>query len=174
MPAISQPVALRPEQPDDEPFLFDLYASTRQDELDAWGWPPAARQAFLALQFRASQGRHQEYPDAAFHIITLGGRNAGRLILHRTPNEWHLVDIALLPACRNAGVGTALLRGICADAAAAGLPLRLHVLQENRARRLYARLGFVPIGQADPHVTLEWRPADPQANPPASRCDSSR
>jgi ribosomal protein S18 acetylase RimI-like enzyme len=174
MPAIPQPIALRPEQPGDEPFLFDLYASTRQEELDAWGWPTAARQAFLALQFRASQTRHQEYPDAAFHIITAGGQSAGRLILHRTPGVWHLVDIALLPAFRNAGVGTALLQGICADAEAAGLPLRLNVLLENRARRLYARLGFIPTSQAGPHVVMEWHAPAPQANPPASRCDSSR
>ncbi len=49
-------LGLRPEEPQDQAFLFELYASTRREELDAWGWPPQARAAFLRMQFQASQG----------------------------------------------------------------------------------------------------------------------
>ncbi|MDB5084378.1 MAG: family N-acetyltransferase, partial [Bacilli bacterium] len=45
-------IAVRTE---DEPFLFQVYASTRYDEIDQWGWDQAAVQAFLSLQWNAQQ-----------------------------------------------------------------------------------------------------------------------
>jgi GNAT superfamily N-acetyltransferase len=152
-------IAVRPEEPQDEAFLFELYASTRQEELDAWGWPPEMRSSFLNLQFKASQGRHRAYPDAEFQIVLLDGVNAGRLIVNRTREELQLVDIALLPAHRNAGIGTALLRRIFGEAAATPKPLRLQVLKGNRAERLYQRLGFVQTGETELHLEMEWRAA---------------
>ena len=46
-PGAAMRVTLRPVQPDDDAFLCALYGSTRQDELAAWGWGPAERDAFL-------------------------------------------------------------------------------------------------------------------------------
>ena len=150
-------ITLRPEQPPDEAFLFELYASTRQAELDAWGWPPEMRQAFLTMQFKASQGRRQMFPDAEFQIVLLDGFSAGRMIVHRTREALLLVDIALLPQHRNAGIGTALLRRILGEAAGSKKPLRLQVLKNNRAERFYQRLGFVRTGESEMHWEMEWR-----------------
>jgi len=159
-------ITVRPEQPQDEAFLFDLYASTRQEELDAWGWPPEMRSAFLTLQFKASQGYHRAYPNAEFQIVMLDGVNAGRLIVQRTREELQLVDIALLPQYRNVGIGTALLQRIFGEAAATGKPLRLKVLKSSRAGRLYQRLGFVKTGETEVHLEMEWRaPATPATEP---------
>ena len=42
------------------------------------------------------------------------------------------------------------------DARADGKPLRLRVLHRNdRARRLYQRLGFVQIGETDTHYEMQ-------------------
>ena len=41
--ALKAPIR-RPELPDDEPFLFELYASTRQDELELTRWDLASKQ----------------------------------------------------------------------------------------------------------------------------------
>ncbi|MDB6053816.1 MAG: GCN5-like N-acetyltransferase, partial [Verrucomicrobiales bacterium] len=101
---------MRPEGPQDEGFLFELYASTRQEELEAWGWPPEMRRDFLTLQFKASQGHHRAFPEAEFQIVMLDGINAGRVVVNRTRAELQLVDMALLPQYRNAGIGTALLQ----------------------------------------------------------------
>jgi len=166
MPADSKIITVRPEQPADAAFLFELYASTRQEELDAWGWPPEMRGAFLALQFKASQGYHTAFPDAEFQIVMLDGANAGRLIIHRTREELQLVDIALLARYRNAGIGAALLQRIFGEAAATRKPLRLQVLKGNRAGRFYERLGFAKTGETEMHVELEWRaPAAPVIAP---------
>lgn len=154
-------ITVRPEQPQDEAFLFELYASTRQEELDAWGWPPEMRSRFLTLQFKASQGYRSAFPEAEFQIVLLDGVQAGRLIVHRTPEELRVVDIALLPRHRNAGIGSALLQRIFGEAEATKKPLRLKVLRGNRAIRFYQRLGFVNIGETEMHFELEWRPPAP-------------
>ncbi len=158
-------ITVRPEQPEDGAFLFELYGTTRQEELDAWGWPPEARAAFLTMQFRASQGRHHALPNAEFQIVMLDGVNAGRLIVHRTKEALHLEDIALLPQHRGAGYGTALLRRLFGEAAASGKPLRLSVLRGNRAARLYERLGFVKTGETELHLEMEWRGPSGDAAP---------
>ena len=62
-------VSLRPEQPEDEDFLFAVYASTRAEELAVTGWDEATRSAFLNLQFRAMrQGYHASFPQAEFPL----------------------------------------------------------------------------------------------------------
>jgi ribosomal protein S18 acetylase RimI-like enzyme len=150
-------IKIRREQPQDEAFLFELYVSTRKEELDAWGWPPEMRHAFLTMQFKASQGYRGTFPDAEFQIILLDGVSAGRMIVHRAPGELRLVDIALLPQFRNAGTGSALLQRILGEAAAADKPVRLKVLKGNRAERFYHRLGFTKTGETEMHFEMEWR-----------------
>jgi GNAT superfamily N-acetyltransferase len=143
-----------------------VYASTRQEELDAWGWPPEMRRNFLTMQFRASQGLHSAFPDAEFQIVMLDGVNAGRMVVNRTREALHLVDIALLPQHRNAGIGAALMQRVFGEAAATKKPLRLLVLKGNRAARFYHRLGFVKTGETELHLQMEWRaPAAPPVQP---------
>src|SRR5688572_33213884 len=100
--------SLRPAQPDDEPFLYELYASTRKEEISSYGWDAAQQGAFLTLQFTA-QRRHYEmaYPDAEHRIILIEHLPAGRILIFRTQQEILLVDIALLPDHRGHGIGTA-------------------------------------------------------------------
>ena len=59
------PLTFRCAVPDDEVFLFELYASTRNEEMAAWGWDRAQEQMFLNLQFTA-QRRHYDiaFPNA--------------------------------------------------------------------------------------------------------------
>src|SRR4051812_4212662 len=149
-------ITVRPEETQDEKFLFELYASTRQEELDAWGWPAETRKAFLAMQFKASQARHQVCGDAEFLIVMLEGSNAGTMIVHRTANAMHLLDIALLPQHRNQGVGSALMQRVFGEAAATQKPVRLHVLKGNRATQFYRRLGFEQISETELHREMEW------------------
>jgi len=47
--------SLRPIRLDDEGFLFRLYASTRQEEISAWGWNQAQQEAFLHVQYTAQR-----------------------------------------------------------------------------------------------------------------------
>ncbi len=58
-----------------------------------------------------------------------------------------LIDIALLPTYRGAGIGTRLMRAIVAEAARKHMPMRLYVEFGNPVRKLYRTLGFVPAGE---------------------------
>jgi ribosomal protein S18 acetylase RimI-like enzyme len=154
------PVSLRPEQPGDEGFLFDVYASTREEELALTNWDEPMRHAFLNQQFNAMrQGYRSLFPSGEFSIIELDGKPAGRMVINRGAMEIRVVDLALLPAHRDQGIGTFLMRQVCADAANAGKPVRLCVLKNNRAFLWYELLGFTKTGELGVYDELEWRPA---------------
>lgn len=149
-------VSLRPEQSGDAAFLFEVFASTREEELARTNWDAPMRRAFLQNQFNAMrQGYRSTFPTAEFSIIEFAGTPIGRLVVNYGPAEIHVVDIALLPARRNHGIGTCLMRRVCA---AANKPVRLCVLKNNRAVRWYERLGFTRIGESGFHDEMEWRP----------------
>ncbi|MGH8603206.1 MAG: GNAT family N-acetyltransferase, partial [Gammaproteobacteria bacterium] len=77
--------------------------------------------------------------------MLLDERPVGRLYLARWPSEIRIVDLALLPAHRNAGIGTRILSDLLAEAGRAGKPVRIHVEKLNPALRLYERLAFTRI-----------------------------
>jgi ribosomal protein S18 acetylase RimI-like enzyme len=156
-------VSLREAAAGDDEFLFALYASTRRDEVTAWGMPEAQQEMFLRLQYRAQQQRYVAERDRSRHdIILRDGVPVGRMIVLRSADEIRLADIALLPGERGGGIGSALIRGLQAEAARAGLPLRLHVTRDNAgAARLYERLGFAVCGDTGSHFKMEWLPSIP-------------
>jgi ribosomal protein S18 acetylase RimI-like enzyme len=150
-------VTCRAVAPDDEELLYRIYASTRTEELAPVPWSAAQKEAFLRMQFRAqSLDYAANFPDAAFQVILVDGTPAGRLYVHRREDELRIVDIALLPEHRGAGIGGAILRGLLAEAAAAGKPARIHVERFNPALRLYERLGFRRIADEGIYFLMEW------------------
>jgi ribosomal protein S18 acetylase RimI-like enzyme len=164
-----RPVGLRPAAPDDEEFLYRVYASTRYEELAPLNWPPAQVEGFLRMQFRAQHTYyHEQYPDASYDVILCGDEPAGRLYVLRRSDELHIVDIALLPAFRRGGIGTFLLAQLLAEADTAGVPVRIHVETANPARRLYHRLGFVAIGGNGIYDLMERPPNRPTHPTPAA------
>ncbi len=156
-------VRFRPVVEADRGFLRGLYAATREEELAAAPWPVAAKEAFLDQQFAAQDHSYRaNYPGAELLVILAGATPAGRLYLHARADEVRIMDIALLPAWRRRGLGTAILQAVLAHARSAGRSVSIHVESFNPAQRLYARLGFRPVGRNDVYVLLEWRPgADP-------------
>lgn len=153
-------ISLRASGPEDEGFLYQVYASTRAEEVAAFGWNEAQQTAFLRMQFGAQQRAYQwQFPGAEHSVILADGEAIGRLIVVKTDGEIRLTDITLLPARRNAGVGTSLIKELQAQAATERLPLRLRVMKENvAARRLYERLGFTTTDESDTHLMMEWLP----------------
>jgi ribosomal protein S18 acetylase RimI-like enzyme len=143
-------VGLRPATADDREFLYSVYAQTRTEELSVLPWTDEQKHAFLRTQFDAQDTYyHQVHADARFLIVTRDGERIGRLYLARLPDELRVIDIALLPEHRGAGVGSRLISDVISEAATAGIGVGLHVESWNPARRLYERLGFrtVETGQ---------------------------
>ncbi len=153
---------LRPETADDEAFLYTVYASTREEELDAADWDEATRQAFLRMQFSAQRrGYRDMFPEGGFLIILCGNDRAGRMVVNRTLDEIRLVDIALLPAFQNQGIGARLVGDLITEAKETGRPLRVSVFKPSRAAVFYQRLGFVKSGEAGLYDHWEWTATAP-------------
>lgn len=155
-------VARRPTTPEDYPFLYEVYAASRADEMKMAPWTDGEKEAFLQQQFQTQdQYYRRHYPDATFEVLLVEGVPAGRLYVDRIgfPDEYRIMDIALLPEFRNQGIGTALIQEILMAASTTGRAVRLHVESFNPAQHLYERLGFRTIGQNGPYYFQEWRPA---------------
>jgi len=152
-------LCLRPVEAADAPFVASLYASTRADEVARFGWPAGNQRAFLSQQCEAQELYFRSrYPDAEWLIVERDGAAVGRLYLEQSAQALHVIDISLVPAARGQGLGAALLADIVAAAAAAGRKATMHVERSNPARRLYARLGFVVVGETDAYLLLERSP----------------
>ena len=147
---------LREATPEDEQFLFDVYASTRQEELEGLGWDDNQKRDFIKMQFLA---RERSYPRVDDRIIVLNGRPIGRMLVDRNDAEILLRDIALLTQYRNRGLGTILIYDLMKEASVSGKAIRLHVLATSAAVRLYDRLGFSKTGAEAAYLEMKWLPA---------------
>lgn len=160
LPDMPTGVSLRTVGREDEPFLFQLYASTRADEMALVNWPDIQKQAFLIQQFQAQQAHYQGYyPEGEHQLIFRDGVPVGRIYLERQTDKIHLLDIAIIPEARSQGLGSAMLRSLLTAAGRAGLNVTLHVYQPNTNEvGWYQRHGFTIIGGSGLYYLMEWRP----------------
>lgn len=136
-------VNLRPEADADREFLFRLFTSTRELEMNLIDWNESQKETFLRQQFQAQYSHyHTHYAAADFSIIECDGCPVGRLCANRTGHEIRIVDISLLPEFRGEGIGTTLLKEILEEGTVRGFAVSLHVEKHNPAQSLYQRLGF--------------------------------
>jgi ribosomal protein S18 acetylase RimI-like enzyme len=158
-------IVLRPASEEDLPFLFRVYASTREEELALTCWSEEQKHAFLAMQFDAQHRYyHQHFPAARYDVIEVAGEASGRLYVDRTSDQIHVIDIALLPEYRGAGIGGRLLRELQTEAASESKSIVIHVEQYNPAIRLYARLAFQPTADRGVYKEMIWiPPANPRS-----------
>ena len=154
---INLPFAMRPAAVSDEDFLYRLYCTTREEELNAAGFPHEQRESFLRMQFNAQKTHYENFYSAAEHrIITIEDRAVGREYVNRSASEILLVDLALLPEFCGFGIGTKLLEALCRESDRTGRFFRLYALKINRrALRLYERLGFKTIEDTGIYLFLE-------------------
>lgn len=153
-------VSVRPETEADAPFVCRLYCEMRWEELAAvQDWTQEQKVGFLIQQYEA-QRRHyaNAYFDAEFLVLERNGAPVGRLYLYRgNPADIRIVDIGLLIAERNKGLGQLILEAVFDEARREGRTASIHVEVFNPARRLYDRLGFVEKGEHGPYRLMEWR-----------------
>jgi len=160
MTAAGRDVRLRPIGDADVPFLLEVYAATRADELARVPWTAEQKAAFVWMQFVAQHRHYQaQYPGAAFDVVMSGDEQAGRLYVHRGPAEIRIVDIALLPAHRAQCIGSWLLGALIEESIASGRRLTIHVERENRALDWYQRFGFELIRDEGVYLFMSRPPS---------------
>jgi ribosomal protein S18 acetylase RimI-like enzyme len=154
-------IRLRPQSEADRPFLASLYASTRTQEMAMVPWSDEQKQTFLQWQFDAQTSHYDtHYEGADFLIVEREGAPIGRIYLDRRPDEIEIIDIALLPESRGAGLGSRLLRDVMQEAEAGGKSVMIYVENFNPARHLYDRLGFQHIDTNGVYHIMKWRAGD--------------
>jgi GNAT superfamily N-acetyltransferase len=140
----------------DRDFLLSVYASTRSEELKLTDWDEAQKTTFVDMQFSAQHQYYQEhYHDTDFLVIIRDNIPVGRLYIARWPDEIRIVDLALLPEFRNAGIGTQILQEVLAEAGKMKKTVRIHVERFNPAQSLYGRLGFVKSSEHGVYDLME-------------------
>ena len=146
-------VCLRPATAADEPFLLDLFASTREQELAMFGDNADLKLAFVKMQYAALA---RSYSQGKNMIVAKRDVAIGRTIVDERTHEFRLVDISLLPQFRNRGIGTQLVLRLLDQAQASAKAVTLHVFASSDAVRLYERLGFKVVEDEGTYLKMEW------------------
>lgn len=151
---------LRPVISADEPYLLELYASTREAELSAAPWTADQKQDFVRMQFDAQRQDYlHRFPNAAHSVVIVEGRDVGRVWIDRRPDETRLLDITIHPSQQNSGIGSLIMQWLQLEAGKMPTPLRHSVYTTNEAAlRFYHKHGFSVIEDFGAYVLMEWRP----------------
>jgi ribosomal protein S18 acetylase RimI-like enzyme len=87
-------------------------------------------------------------------ILTVHDRTVGMIKIARTAESWTIEQLQIEPEFQGRGIGAAVVRHTQQEAKSAGVRLLLGVLKVNPALRLYERLGFEVIGEANGIVEM--------------------
>jgi ribosomal protein S18 acetylase RimI-like enzyme len=131
----------------DVPFLLELRKLTMAAHQVASGVEPseAERRQRVLARFDCAQ------------IVCLAGRPVGLLKVVKDGSDWELMQVQLLPEQQRLGWGSHIVRALIAEAQCAGASIKLHVLRNNPARRLYERLGFVAVSEDERSYDMHLR-----------------
>ncbi|MEZ4903413.1 MAG: GNAT family N-acetyltransferase [Spirosomataceae bacterium] len=157
-------VTLRPITEVDLPFLLEIYAGTRAQELALVpDWTEEHKRLFVTQQFMAQHQYYQEfYKGADLQLIINEAIPIGRLYVHwnYSPNEVRIMDIAMLPEYRGKGIGSSLLKAILQKGEVLEKIVTIHVEYNNPALQLYERMGFKKVGEFNSvYYLYEWQPS---------------
>lgn len=166
--AQSRPITLRPETPDDDPFILHLYGITLKTTMpfDKVNITPEDFEALVQTQI-SSQRAHYEihYPTAEYSILLRDDVAVGRLIIAPMEEEILLADIMILPEHKRQGTCSAVMRYYVAEGLASNRAIRLSVERWNQAIHLYEREGFVIIDEASSHYFMKYVGETPRTDP---------
>lgn len=152
---------LRPELPEDDRLLFDLFAATNIEVLRLAGLPPDMIEKLLEFQYRSQTKTYRSmFPDARYSIVVWDGKDVGRFIEHDETDVVYFVDFVLFPEHQAKGLGSALTRALMEEWAARGRGTRVKIMINNEpSLKMCRKLGFTQ-GEPDEmaYVELRWYP----------------
>jgi ribosomal protein S18 acetylase RimI-like enzyme len=131
--------SLRPATAADLPFLLALRIATMAPQFARLGIVLSDEEQRLRAEFRLDAAR----------IVEAQGRSIGLVKVLEDGATWTIEQFQIASEAQGQGVGAAVLRQVIAEACAANATLRLSVLKQNPAARLYARLGFRTLAESE-------------------------
>lgn len=135
--------------PADETWLDGLRRRAYEDLFNAtWGGWDEARHL---RQFSQSMKRGH------ISIIEVDGKRVGMVQLLEDSEAVEVAEIQIDPSDQSRGVGTSVLLDVISDACGRGRDVRLSVgLKNQRAIRLYERLGFSSVARSETHCHMRY------------------
>ncbi|MDP8979990.1 MAG: GNAT family N-acetyltransferase [Acidobacteriota bacterium] len=154
-------LAVRPALPQDEIFLYELYAAIRGPQFAQAPITPAQRESLLRMQFQAQLSSYtQQFPNSCYHLVVLDSKPVGRLWFAPVSGGFQLVDIAIHPSHQSQGLGEVIVKRLQEEAQRARLPISSTVDRFNTGSlRFHQRLGFTIVREDQLQYYMEWRPA---------------
>jgi ribosomal protein S18 acetylase RimI-like enzyme len=141
-------IALRPTTHHDVEFAWHLYRGLMKPLTEELlEWDDALQRRFIERDLASG--------DAS--IITIEGQAAGWIQVRETEHRISILQLYLLPKFQSRRAGTSIIHELIARARQTDRHLVLEVMKNNRARRLYERLGFVVTGQSAHKLNMAWR-----------------
>jgi ribosomal protein S18 acetylase RimI-like enzyme len=145
----NQSLQLRAATSEDAEFLFQLLRATMREYVEqTWSWDEKWQRAHFQERFDPAKNQ----------IVVLDDLDIGVIAAERREDEVFLGSLYILPEYQRRGIGTLLIKSVLDGAFREGLPVRLRVLKVNPARRLYERLGFLVVEEADTHYVMKATP----------------
>jgi RimJ/RimL family protein N-acetyltransferase len=155
------PFTLRPERPEDDDFLFQLFRADNIDVLILMGLPEEMVEQLIQFQYRSQTATYRfMFPEAAFSIIEWEGETIGRLIEHDEEDVVYFVDFVLVPERQSQGLGTAFIRAVMDEWAARGRGTRVKIMFNNEpSLKLCQKLGMTLTEPNDMgYIEMRWYP----------------
>ncbi|MFN0248054.1 MAG: GNAT family N-acetyltransferase [Kofleriaceae bacterium] len=141
-------ITRRPITDDDIDYVYALRESAYRTHVERhFGpWLEPQQRGFLA----------DDMAEAPYEIILDDGVMVGSVAVSHHDDHDFVEDIMMNVEHRDRGIGTHVMRELMDAARVRGVPLRLSVLDGNRVRVLYERLGFRVTLVVPPRTKFEW------------------
>ncbi len=145
---------------------YRLISAAASDE----AWLESLRRCVYQELFHATWGgwdedRHLRHFTACLErghisVIEVHGARVGMVQIFNEPTAVEVAEIQVHPSHQNRGLGTCVLRDVIATAGDRRKAVRLRLgLENDKALRLYQRLGFRLVAQSETHNHMELEPS---------------
>lgn len=140
---------IRTATPDDHDLIYTLKSQSVRPYVEKiWGWDESYQEKDFDSDFSQIE---------QFKVIEINGKFIGFVQCYLEHSCYHVVEIHLLPEYRGRGMGSGILKALQKTCMAQGRKIQIGCFKENnRAKDLYQRLGFIQTGETDTHHILEW------------------
>lgn len=140
--------SLRKANDGDVGFLLDLREITMGKYLREAGMPVTREVYINRIRYDFEHAR----------IILVNGVSAGliKAKFKKEENEWYLVQIQIHPNFQNQSIASRLITNLIDKAKSTNAVVGLSVLKTNPAKDLYARLGFIEVGETDFEYLMQY------------------
>ncbi|WP_310620672.1 GNAT family N-acetyltransferase [Flexibacterium corallicola] len=157
-------VSIRPARAGDEGILELIHRDERHWEFSSlknFGQEELYH-SVLSQQYTAQHNVYfNQYDLANYGLILWCEAPVGRVYLAEDEHMLKVLDLSLLQKFQRRGIGTVVMKGICAKASKLKIPVMLHVLNMNRpAYKFYYRFGFEPETTGRHHTLMRWYQPD--------------